>query len=118
MIRKELEYVDEHREIGKEDFLRKYKKSKISSLFDTDMEINIAKELNRRFKLKIYSKIISLTGGYEEFICNLLEYPVENIKSANQEYQKLQAKDVLKKYAGRKLIKDEQKYFIQEPHGW
>ena len=112
-----IKLVNEYKELGKTRFLAKYKKRNVKlfdSFLDNDGEINRAKELAILYSQNTYQQIVKMRYGYKQYLCDLLGIKRESVKSANQEYKELQAKEVLDKYVGRKLFKEEQLQFKKE----
>ena len=95
-----------------EEFTIQNKKNKHNDSFDNDMELNIAKEMNKKFKLKILNEMIE--RGYEEFICDLLQFDKDKYEIADTVYKKIGAVPILEKYLDRKLFKEEQRQFTSE----
>jgi hypothetical protein len=110
-IREAVKDINEYHRLGRDSFIEEKKKVKVADVFDTDGYINKAKEFTMRYKEKMYTYMTKLPYGYKQYICNILGFSLEETKFANREYREISTKEVLEKYSGRKLFKEEQEQF-------
>lgn len=111
ILSSELSKVKEQLEKGIETFLRDNKKRDLPDVFDTDAQINNARHISKQFQLNKYKIMLEKPQGFKEVVCNILEYDLDLIKSADNEFQKLTATEVIEKYKNKKLFKTEQVEF-------
>lgn len=108
----ELSVADELFKIGKEEFIKKYKKSNLDEIIDNDITVNMAKYYQCKFLSTEYQKMTQ--HGYESYMCEKLGIPIEESKSAEIFFEKRSLSTILESYIGVKMFKEEQEAFKNE----
>ena len=111
-----LNLVDELEQIGKYNFIKKYKKKNFDDIIDNDITINYAKYYTYKYYKDLYynMKCDSDGMGYIKYICNKLNFPINNIIIIEQQREKKLIQEVIKKYFGKKMFFNEQEKFKQD----
>jgi len=113
----EIKKIKQYTEIDdQEEFIYKNKKTKLDDSFDSDAELNIAKAYGKIFRLKKYKIMMKNENkmGYIHFMCNVLNRDIDDFRMAERYFIQMGSIEILKKYSGRKLFKEEQEQFSQE----
>lgn len=108
-IEEKLKQVDELEELGKEEFQKKYARSSFDSVIRNNFEINEAKMIYYRYVRSIALQMIANkeTDGYKKFICDKLGIDFDNIKIAEEYFEKERLSDILEQYIGKRIYKGE-----------
>jgi len=104
-----LKQVQELEDLGKEEFQKKYARSAFDSVIRNNFEINEAKMIYYKYIRSISLDMISNkdTDGYKRFISKKLEIDFDNIKIAEEYYEKECLSDILEQYIGKRIYKGE-----------
>lgn len=109
---KQVGIAEELFSVGKEEFIRRYKKRSIEDIIDNDMTVNMAKYYHCKFLIDEMDKMINM--GYRQYICEKIFYDLENVKNAEMVFEKKSLVDILDIWAGYKMFDDEQEKFKNE----
>jgi hypothetical protein len=104
-----LNYVDELKELGKDNFAKKYFRNNIDNIIHNDYTINYAKLYFINYYLAVLRKQYRDKDnlGYKKTILDLLQIKnIDNIKIAENYYEAIKIEDILEKYSRRKLYKN------------
>ena len=110
-IEEKLSLVKEFQTLTLEDFKQKYRKTDFDHVIDNDYRLNIAKYQNLITQRRLLFEILNLAGGYKEYICDLIHYPVEKVLDGNTEFERRSIRDILKQYENLKIHKEDQDVF-------
>jgi len=118
MLRGYLEkvrFVKEFKQISEDEFKEKYRKKDFDDVIDNDFRINLAKYQNYMTQSRLLRQMLwenkEKRGSYIHFICKILKYDYKKIKNGNKVFEKISIEDLLQKYVGIKMFKDEQERF-------
>lgn len=115
-INDKLAQVKELEELGKEEFQKKYARSAFDSVIRNDFEINQAKIIYYKYIKSIAGKMIANkdTDGYKRFIAQKLDIEFDNIKVAEEYYEKECLSDILEQYTGKRMYKGDAQELFKE----
>jgi hypothetical protein len=51
--------------------------------------------------------------GYKKYICNLLDFDINNIKDADKEFEKMDIREICEKVLNKKMFEEDQEKFKQ-----
>jgi hypothetical protein len=110
---RKIEIANDFENLSKQEFNDKYNNKRFDELIDADGEINLAKYQHYITQRRLMKHISNhdTKEGYKEYICKLLDYDIKKTKNANFEFEKLSMNELLQKYVGFKMFKDEQTIF-------
>jgi hypothetical protein len=103
----------DYSQLSELEFKNKYRKENLNNLIDIDYQLNRAK-YQHYITQKRLAEVMFLDPdemGYKKYICKLLDYDINKIKFADQEFEKLTMNKFLAKLVDRKMYKDEQEQF-------
>lgn len=108
-----LKLAEELNDIGKDEFLKKYRKKNFDSIIDNDITINKAKYYSYRYYQNLYYNLKSDENnkGYMKYICSKLKIPIKDVLILEEEYEKKSITKVVDEYVGKKITSDLQKVF-------
>lgn len=107
-IDKQLESLADFEELGKQEFIKKYRKKNYADIIDNDYQINIAKKQNILYTKDLYDKLMEEKDSYKKYISELLGKNEADIGDADNEIEKVSISDILRGLIGIKLYKEEQ----------
>jgi hypothetical protein len=107
-IKSIMAYVDELNELGQEEFSKKYNRVDIDNIIHKDYTINYAKYYYLKFMRTTLYRILDDKEnlGYKKEIMGLLQLDINKVKIAESYYEAVQIKDIMDKYAEKKLFRD------------
>lgn len=110
---RKIEIANDFTDLSKREFNDKYNNKVFDGLIDNDGEINLAKYQHYITQRRLMKHISDndTKEGYKIYICKLLDYDIKKTKNANFEFEKLSMLELLQKYVGFKMFKDEQTIF-------
>lgn len=108
-----LKLVSELNELGKDEFLKKYKKKNFDSIIDNDITVNKAKYYSYKYYQNLYYNLKSDENGkgYMKYICNKLKIPVKDVLVLEEEYERKSIEKIINEYLGQKILLDSQRIF-------
>lgn len=101
--RNRLKLVDERRELGKEEFQKKYARKPIDNVIMNDGEINWSKFFYSKYLEDVYSKMIKIENAYKKYVCGALLMNVKDSLIAEKYFEKKTLSDILSSYLGKQL---------------
>ena len=112
-INSKLKFIVDFNELPEKDFINKYRKENFDGLIDNDMKINWAKYQYYLTQKRLLENMFldQEKIGYKKYICKLLDFDTSKIKSADQEFETLSMRKLLRKYVGIKMFKDDREKF-------
>jgi superfamily II DNA or RNA helicase len=112
-IEKKLQTAFIFENLGAEDFQREYRKKEFDSVIDNNFVLNQAKLQNYQTEQLYLKQMFEDEDGrgYRKYICNILDFDIEQVKEAELEFQMKNIKQVLEKWQGIKMFKEEQETF-------
>lgn len=113
-IDKKLKWVDEINELGKEEFQRKHSRSIIDPIIQNDLEINQAKLYYYRYLKNLSAHMLSDDNGYKKYICHRLGFNFDNIKIAEEYYEKESLADILEAYINKRIYTGQEQEAFKE----
>jgi hypothetical protein len=114
LIMNELKQLSDFEKLPVDIFVSKYRKKDIANVLDYDRNINIAKKFYLIFMKDFYENIIKDKNGYKIKIAKLLSKTYEDIKDGDVEGEKKDIREIMDKYTGIRMDKDQQEKFKQE----
>jgi hypothetical protein len=108
--RDRLKLVQERNESTKEEFQNKYARKKLDDIIMNNAEVNQAKLYYSRYVVDTFAKILNDNdkNGYQKYISLLLNYPLKQIKIAEQHYEQKSLELIMESFLNKKLYKDEE----------
>ena len=105
-------------EEAKKAFQRKYARRDFDNIIQNDFEVNYAKFYQVRYLKELFIQILTNKSkdGYKKFICSKLGMTISSTKVmlAEETFEKRTIENVLQKYIGKKLFKEEQEQFKED----
>jgi len=108
-----LDIVRELELIGIEEFQKKYRKKNFNDIVDNDFQVNAAKYYHHKTQIKILTDMIqdSKQKGFQEAVCKELEFDIEKVRFADEEFEKISMESLMHRYEGKKLFDEEKEKF-------
>ena len=123
-LEEELEQVEKYIQLGYEEFKKQHKKEDVNEIFDSDSELNIARKISKEFELSKLKIMVdsSKAGSYAVFVGRVLGVPESDKEerwnkymfNADKIFKSPKAIEILDRYHGKKLFKNEQTIFKNE----
>ncbi len=113
-VKDALKHLSDFENMELEDFIKKYRKKVIADVVQFDREINISKKQYLIFMKEFFEKTMEEKDGYKIEICRLLGKQFEEIKDGDIEVEKTDIREIMEKYSGIKMFKEEQEKFKLE----
>jgi hypothetical protein len=114
-VKERLQIVDEFEQLGSSDFQEAYRKKEFDSVIDNDFKMNEAKKQCYRTQLEYLETMMKDEEkmGYKKYICNLLDFDINNIKDADKEFEKMDIREICEKVLNKKMFEEDQEKFKQ-----
>lgn len=108
-----LKLVSELKEIGKSEFIKRYRKKNFDDIIDNDITINEAKYYNYKYYQNLYYNMRCDEDGkgYIKYICERLKINLKNIFILEEEFEKDNIQLLINEYYGKKIYPEEQDNF-------
>lgn len=110
-LRAKLSTANEYYLLGKEKFQEANRKREFDSVVDNDFEINKAKLQNYMSQLGYLETMIQDPDGYKRYICNILDFDFNQIKDAEEFFEKMSMKEFLEQHINKKIYREDQDRF-------
>lgn len=112
-LRTKIKMVEDYNKLLPIDFRNKYSLRDSDNLFDDNYNLNHSRYQHYLTQKRLLETMFYDDGknGYKNYICKLLNFPVENTRDANKDFERISIKDLMEKYLGVKMFKDDQEKF-------
>ena len=108
-----LKFVQDLQEMNEVDFKNKYRKTNIDDVIDNDMQINYAKYQHYVTQKRLLGDMFLDIdkSGYKKYVCELLQFSYNKIRSADEEFEIISMKKLLERNLNIKMFEEEQERF-------
>ena len=109
-----LRFVREFQKTPEMEFKKKYRKVRFDEVIDNDFRINLAKYQNYKTQSRLLKQMLWGFPGkrsFISFICNALNYNIDDVENGNEVFEKTSIQDLLKRYTKTKMFSGERENF-------
>lgn len=114
---KNLWWARELRELGKEEFQFRHRKSNLPEIIDNDFTVNVAIEVYYKYMLEFYEHLNKSDEKFRQYFYSHFQYIPEEEEFAEHEIQKPDIIRVLEENKNIKFFKDDQKIIAKKFFG-